>query len=378
MKIGYIYNPARLTPGTKYKDIVEDIRRTAIYCDENGYDSFWFSEHHFGFWGKTPLPNPLMMAADIAARTKNIRIGFASLIIPFWNPIRLAEDIALLDQFSNGRIDLGMGRGNYQVEALNLNPMANPQDQAANYKVFEETLEVLKRAFSQQYFEFHGEKYDYPGKGSSWDRTIPSDSSDFMDMETKQFTKLGLMPRPEQQPYPPLWQVVDSTRSIEFAARQDMRFIMWRPPAAQLAAHYQTYLKAASAAGVAPAATGPSVLRDMFVADTMEQAKSEGGPQVMRSLNFSNWRGPEIFTGPGEVLDHELEAQLRKELNYDWVHPRALLYGTPDYVLERLQELRDVANVELVILSCGSLGPELAKNSLQRFTENVLPQARHI
>jgi len=378
MRIGYIYNPARLSPGAHYTEILDDIRRTAVYCDENGYDSFWLNEHHFGFWGRTPLPNPVMMAADIAARTSRIRIGFASVIIPFWNPIRLAEDLALLDQLSGGRIDLGMGRGNYPVEALNLNPMANPQDQAANYKVFEETLEVLKRSFSNQYFEFHGEKYNYPAKGSTWDRTIPSDSSEFFDLETKEFTKLGLMPRPIQQPYPPLWQVVDSTRSIEFAARQDMRFIMWRPPAAKLAEHYQIYLKAAEASGIKPAATGPSVLRDTYIADSMELAKSEGGPHIMRSLNFSNWRGPEIFLQPGEVLDHDHEQKLRKELDYDWVHPRSLLFGTADYVIERIQELRDVANTELVLLSSGSLGTELAKISLQRFTERVLPTARNI
>jgi alkanesulfonate monooxygenase SsuD/methylene tetrahydromethanopterin reductase-like flavin-dependent oxidoreductase (luciferase family) len=378
MKIGFTYNPARLAPGTSYQDIVKDIRETAIYCDEMGYDSFWFSEHHFGFWGRTPLPNPVMMGADIAARTKNIRIGFASLIIPFWHPIRLAEDIALLDHFSNGRVDLGMGRGNHHVEAANLNSMANPEDQAENYKVFQETLEVMKRAFSQQYFEFHGEKYNYPAKGSKWDRTIPSDSSEFMDVEAKTFTKLSVIPRPIQKPYPRLWQAVDSSRSIEFAAQQDMRFIMWRPTARRLAEHYKTYLNAARKAGVKPAASGPSVLRDLYVADTMEAAKAEGGPQVMQQLNFTNWRGPEIYTDPGEEIPTDLEAQLRKELSYDWVHHRALLYGTPDYILERLQELRDVANVELVILSCGSLGPDLAKKTLRRFSEEVLPKAKAI
>jgi len=317
------------------------------------------------------------MGADIAARTKRIRIGFAALIIPFWNPIRLAEDVALLDQLCDGRLEVGVGRGNYPVEALNLNAPADPRNQEGNYKVFEETLEIMKRALSQRYFSFEGETYEYPAKGCTWDRPTSGDSSEFMNPETKEFTKLSIMPRPIQTPHPPLWQVVDSPKSIEFSARNDLKFIMWRPTAKSLAAHYRHYAETARAAGkTQPAAPGPSILRDTFIAGSMAEARDIAGEHVMRHLNFSNWRGPHIYTNPGEVLPPEQEAALRKGLTYDWVHERSLLFGDPAFVVDKLQELRDVANIDNVIISCswGELDPELSRKSTRLFAEKVLPK----
>ena len=78
-----------------------------------------------------------------------------------------------------------------------------------------------------------------------------------------------------------------------------------------------------------PAAPGPSVLRDTFVAGSMAEAHDVAGAHVMKHLNFSNWRGPHIYTEPGEELAPELEAELRRGLTYDWVHPRSLLFGDP-------------------------------------------------
>ena len=100
MKIGYFCNSTNWN-NKPFAQILEQIRDIAIYCDQNKWDSIWYTEHHFSHEGMETSPNPLMMSADIAARTKNIRIGQAATIITFWNPIRVAEDIALLDNLSN-------------------------------------------------------------------------------------------------------------------------------------------------------------------------------------------------------------------------------------------------------------------------------------
>ena len=133
MKIGYSCNPGSSDLSGPYQDVIAQIREIAVYCDQAGLDSIWFTEHHFGYFNRANLPNPLMMGTDIAARTQRIRIGLASATIPLWHPIRLAEDAALLDQLSGGRLELGVGRGNHGVEALNLNPLADPRDVDANY-----------------------------------------------------------------------------------------------------------------------------------------------------------------------------------------------------------------------------------------------------
>ena len=96
--------------------------------------------------------NPLMMGVDTATRTKQIRIGQACDVITFHNPIRLAEDIGLLDQLSGGRVDVGIGRGIYGREAINMNKEADLKDQAKNFRLFDETLIILK-SLEKKFFE---------------------------------------------------------------------------------------------------------------------------------------------------------------------------------------------------------------------------------
>ncbi|MFP6682300.1 MAG: LLM class flavin-dependent oxidoreductase, partial [Gammaproteobacteria bacterium] len=103
MKIGYFSNPWNIDHARDYRDVLNEVRELAGFCEEAGFDNFWLAEHHFSLWGREMLPNPLMMATDIAARTEHIRIGLAAAIITFWHPLRLAEDLALLDQLCDGR-----------------------------------------------------------------------------------------------------------------------------------------------------------------------------------------------------------------------------------------------------------------------------------
>ena len=147
MKIGYFCN---ITNWKKkpYKQILDEARDIAMYCDKKNWDSIWFTEHHFNHEGMEACPNPLMMCADIAARTKQIRLGQACNVITFWNPIRLAEDIAALDHLSNGRVEVGIGRGVYGREAIHMNVEADLKDQAKNKRLFQETLTIMKKAWS--------------------------------------------------------------------------------------------------------------------------------------------------------------------------------------------------------------------------------------
>ena len=101
MKFGYFCNSTNWGNTKTYKQLLSEIREIANYCDRNDWNSIWFTEHHFSHEGMEICPNPIMLSADIAARTKKIRIGQAATIITFWNPIRIAEDIALLDNLSS-------------------------------------------------------------------------------------------------------------------------------------------------------------------------------------------------------------------------------------------------------------------------------------
>ena len=96
MNFGYFCNTTNWDK-KPYTQLLDEAREITEYCDQNNWNSIWYTEHHFNHEGMESCTNPLMMCTDAAARTKNIRLGQACNVITFHNPIRLAEDIATLD-----------------------------------------------------------------------------------------------------------------------------------------------------------------------------------------------------------------------------------------------------------------------------------------
>lgn len=378
MKFGYVHNIHDVTLEREYGEMVDEMRELAVLCDKAGFTHFWLPEHHFSIWGRELLPNPVLMAADLAARTRRLRIGLAAAIVTFWHPLRLAEDIALLDQLSGGRLDFGVGRGNYGLEALNLNPAADPNDQDANFKAFTETVRIVKEAFQNERFSHKGELYTYPAPGFRVDRAHTVDNPDYIDPETGELIKLTVYPRPKQRPYPPMWQVVSaSPMSLQFAAENDMGIIMWRHTVAFLKERlrmYQAFASKASGREV-PFGARTAILRDTFVAETEKEARRVAEAAVMEALNFSNWRGPGVYLDPEEKLDADLEASLKKELTYEFVSPRSLLFGSPDQVVDKLVALWEETRIEEVAFksSWPGLAHEHTLRSMNLLINEVIP-----
>lgn len=321
------------------------------------------------------------MAADLAARTKRIRIGLSAAIVTFWHPLRLAEDLALLDHITAGRLEIGVGRGNYGLEAQNLNPIADPNNQVQNVKVFVETVEIIKKALSQERFSHQGEIYQFPAPGFRADRAHSVDDPAYVDEQTGELIKLSIFPRAKQQPMPPLWQVVsESLDSLRYAAQGEMGAIMWRPTVKALKERLRIYKEAYEEATgkVIPLGARTAIVRDTFVAQSKADAKRIAGDAVMSAMNFANWRGPRIFLDPGETLDSVLEAQLKKKLTYDFVDPRALLFGSPDDVDEKVEELRRESRIEQVIFKCSYPGLDYrhTRESMKLLIEEVIPRTR--
>ena len=379
MKIGYFCNSTNWGNKKTYNQLLEEIREIASYCDQNDWDSIWFTEHHFSHEGMEICPNPILLSSDIAARTKNIRIGQAASIITFWNPIRAAEDIALLDQLSNGRVEAGVGRGIYGREALNMNADADMKDQAKNFRLFEETLTIIKKAWTEDFFNHEGEFYTYPAPNFEWEHDMSPPSSEFMNLDTKILEKINVVPQPVQNPHPPLWQVVDSPSSIEWAAKNDISVIMWIPPVQSLKKRFEIYQQAKSEKQKCPIELGEgiSVVRDMFVADSMEEAKEKAGEQMVNYMRWvCHWRGLGTHMNPGEELpktDHKLDL-----LSYDFLHERNMLFGTVDYIINKIEEMQKELNLQN--LKVGSNFPgvkhEDGMKSIQLFTEKIIPHVK--
>ncbi len=377
MKFGYFANQNNRRLEKPFRQVVEETRDLARYLDRQDWESIWFTEHHFGHEGYEVCPNPLMMSCDVAAHTDRIRIGQAANIITFWNPIRVAEDIAMLDHMNNGRTEVAVGRGIYGREALQLNKAADVANPAQNYKIFEESLEVMRRAWSQDFFDFEGEFYSYPDPGYTWDHAMSPPSPDFLDPETRELRKLSLVPRTLQQPTPPLWQVVDGPGSIKFAAQNDMQAMMWIPPTDSLVWRFEMYREEASKARGRELALGEGIalVRDMFCAETMDEAERLGGDGILDYLRWvCHWRGLGNHTYPGEELPKT--AGKLDLLSYDWLHPRNLLFGTPDHIARKIEEMIEKLNLQTLLVwsSFPGVEHEVAMRSVKLFTEEVMPR----
>jgi len=376
MKIGYFCNSTNWENKKSYNQILNEIREISIYCDKNDWNSIWFSEHHFSHEGMEICPNPLMLSADIAARTEKIRIGQAASVITFWNPLRIAEDIALLDQLSNGRVEAGIARGIYGREALNMNPEADMKDQAKNFRLFEETLSIIKKAWTKKHFNHSGEFYTYPAPNFEWQHDMSPPSSEFMNLKTKILEKISIIPKPVQKPHPPIWQMVDSPSSIEWAAKNNINTMMWIPTVKSLKDRFKIYQEAKSVAEKRHVEMGEGIalVRDMFIADTMEEAKEKAGEAMVRYMRWvCHWRGLGTHMDPGEKLP-KTENKLDL-LNYEFLHERNMLFGTVDYVIEKIEELKSELNLQnlQVWSNFPGVNHDDCMKSIKLFTEKVMP-----
>ena len=376
MKIGYFCNTTNWEK-KPYTEILDNAREIAIYCDKNNWNSIWFTEHHFNHEGMESCPNPLMMCTDIAARTKQIRLGQACNVITFWNPIRLAEDIAVLDNLSEGRIEVGIGRGVYGREAIHMNIEADLKDQNKNKKLFQETLVIMKKAWTEKFFNHQGEFYTYPSPNFVWQHDMSPPNEEFMDLETNKIKKISVIPQTFQKPHPPIWQVVDSTSSIEWAAKNKINCIMWIPTVKTLKKRFEIYKNAKSEAEKrdVPMGEGISLVRDMFVAETMEEAKKLAGEHMVNYMRWvCHWRGLGNHMDPDEELP-QTKGKLDL-LNYDFLHKRNMLFGTPDYVVEKIKELQSELNLKnlQVWSSMPGVKHEDAMRSIKLFNDEVIPK----
>ena len=380
MKFGYFCNTTNWNkkPYTKLLDEARDITE---YCDKNNWNSIWFTEHHFNHEGMETCTNPLMMCADAAARTNNIRLGQACNTITFHNPIRLAEDIATLDQMSKGRVEVGIGRGVYGREAVNMNKESDLKDQAKNFRLFSETLEIMKKAWSEDFFSHKGEFYNYPSPNFIWQHDMSPPKKNIVDLDTNELKKISVLPKPFQKPFPPISQVVDGERSIKWAAENGLNTIMWIPTVKALKKRFEIFRDAKSKVENrnVQLGDGVSLVRDMFIAETMEEAKKMAGEHIVNYMRWvCHWRGLGNHMDPGEELP-ETKNKLDL-LNYEFLHKRNLLFGTPEFVINKIKELQDELNLQSLQVWSNFPGVkhEDCMRSIKLFTEEVIPNIKSI
>jgi alkanesulfonate monooxygenase SsuD/methylene tetrahydromethanopterin reductase-like flavin-dependent oxidoreductase (luciferase family) len=214
---------------TDYRRVYRDLTAYAERAEALGFDSMWTAEHHFQHHGFEVVPNVVLLNAILAQKTTKLKFGSLVHVLTSWHPVRFAEDYALADVMSGGRLLCGLGRGTEQRES---NPFgvnvgwAGDADDVHNREVFEEQVSIFKAAVGQEEFSFHGKHYDLPPAG--------------LDFRDEPVTSLPLVPRPLTQPVR-VYQAVRSEDTLVYAARERHIAVFWQMPRDRLAESWRRY-----------------------------------------------------------------------------------------------------------------------------------------
>lgn len=373
MQIGYM-NTLEQPPGVDYAQLLDDLREQAVLCDQGNFDHIWLGEHHFGVDGRDNSPNPFMLATDIGARTKRLRLGIAVVILPLWHPLRVAENITLLDQLFRGRVEIGFGRASRPHEVTVFNLAANPKNVEASREIFQESLEIVRKACTEKFFEHTGKHYQIPPADTPWvsAKGIEPDPAWVRD---DKIYRLGIVPRPYQSPHPPFSMACSSDSSVEFCAALGLKGMAWRQPPRMLRQWVDRYAAALASHGhtVTDPGANWSVLRNIYVAPTMKAARQDYEEAVVRSTLYraaDPWRAMQAYLNPGE------QVAPGTELNWEFLMNRSVIAGTPDYVVEQLAELEEISGIRTVIAGVASrdLPQKKIMRCLELMSERVIPR----
>ena len=332
------------------------------HLEANGYDEFWMAEHHFQPEGYECIPNLIMLGLYLACHTQRLKYGCGFNITPMWHPLRLAEDFAMADILSGGRIIFGVGRGYHSREVETFgSPMF---DGDANRELFEEQVEVMIKAFHQEAFSHHGKHYRIPAKVPYRGYTLE---------------KLSLVPRPLQNPVA-IWQplVSGNPKGVDFMARVGIKAMVANTPEPVLGERLTMYRDAAARYGRA-LELGEDIALGyrFFLADDREQAIAQARPYFEEAMKFAAPLGlmqlqPEQVAA---VANPRLRQGVQLPTLEGAVASGAWLCGSPDDVVNQLKETEArYPGVERVNLgSVMGMPREVFKDQLSRFAAEVMP-----
>jgi alkanesulfonate monooxygenase SsuD/methylene tetrahydromethanopterin reductase-like flavin-dependent oxidoreductase (luciferase family) len=355
-----------------YPQALDNSRRAVERYEELGFDGVWFGEHHFDIPGVDAVPNPIQLATDMAARTSRIRLGTAAIIMPMWHPIRIAEDLAALDQYSGGRVDAGFARGITPAEFLTFDPTADRSNEARSRAIFEENLQIVQGLWNQDRFSWHSERFDIPAKGVSmrqWD-----EYADFHDANghLEAFT---LVPKPLQQ-HIPVYQMTQKAPGARESVRLGMGVVTSHATGERIAPLNAAYKEASEEFG-APRGVSRSVtvVRDFCIAETAAEARKIAYDYVhYRFETIRRVRGIGEWLNPGE--DPE-DPKILATDPYDIMVDRdTMLVGTVDSVTEQLVRLSRTHEIDHWLFAADRIGGAADARSLELLATEVLPAVR--
>ncbi|MEP7313959.1 MAG: LLM class flavin-dependent oxidoreductase [Pseudomonadota bacterium] len=330
-----------------------------VEMERQGFDGIAINEHHSTPFGMNNSPN--LIASAIAQLTTRMKILIYANLLPLHEPLRLAEELAMLDCLSNGRLIAGVARGaprEYKIFGV---PMSESRGR------FEEAFEVLRLAWTQDQFSFEGKFYNYKD--------------------------VSIWPRPVQQPHPPVWVPVTGSReTVEWAAANNITITPGVFPGAMREDSIRHYARCMTQLGRSVTPQHISIMIDCYVADSKAQAVAEYGPYLMYLFNtllpygqvyqkdtkgyYSTTAFEHLRQGTKGTLAED--ATIFNEWTMETVRGAAenMPLGTADEIVERIIAECNDAGADSVLLICNRahLPLEMHLNQIRRIGAEVLPR----
>jgi alkanesulfonate monooxygenase SsuD/methylene tetrahydromethanopterin reductase-like flavin-dependent oxidoreductase (luciferase family) len=296
--------------------------------DKGGFDAVWLAEHHFTTFSVCPSVHMLGVLA--AARTKRLRIGTAVSLAALYHPLRLAEEVALLDVLSGGRVNWGAGRGFAHLE---FNAFGVPVEQSADR--FREAVEIVLKAWSEERFSYHGAHF--------------------------KFDDIEVLPKPLQRPLP-TWMAATSEGAIDWAASRGFSILM-DPHASmkELGGKRRRYAEKMAEAGFSDKGRDIPMARLVALAGSASEAEA-----IAR--RGAQWL-VDAYAGPQH--SHRKSMQPR---SYDGKEPAqhyvdsVILHGTPEALIDKVAELKET--IGLNYLMCAPL----SRDTFRLLADKVVPR----
>jgi alkanesulfonate monooxygenase SsuD/methylene tetrahydromethanopterin reductase-like flavin-dependent oxidoreductase (luciferase family) len=311
-----------------------------------GYSSVWIAEHHFNDYGL--CPSPPVLASFVAARTTTLRLGMGVSLLPLHHPVDLAEQLAVLDVVSGGRLDVGIGRGGTLQDYQTFQ-----SDRGDSRALVEEGIVLMRQSWS-------GAPFDFEGRFHSAER-------------------LHVRPQPTQRPHPPLFIAANSEDSVLSAARLGLPTLSsFFVPVDELQKRHRVYREAGLAAGRALSEIEELErrswgMRVVHVAPDHDEAlRAIEAPFMGYQRRMSTLRSDSTGGSVPGSFDRSLLRlrEFREYLADGWA-----LVGTPDEVRDDLQKFREGAGYErvLLVMALPGLDTGRARRSMRLFAEKVAP-----
>lgn len=342
MKFSLFIHMERLTPEQSHRQLYEEYIALCKLADRSGFSTIWTGEHHgMNF---TIAPNPFINLVDLSHQTQNVRLGTATVVAPFWHPIKLAGEAAMSDIIMQGRLELGIARGAYSYEYERIGEGVDAWEAGQKLR---EIVPAIKGLWQG----------DYAHQGKFW-----------------QFPETTSAPKPLQQPHPPVWIAARDPNSHEFAVANGCNVQV--TPLWLGDDEVETLMERFNAACVSvPSVSRPKImlLRHTYVGET-EQQIQRGAEDLSRFYcHFGAWFKNQRPVKQGLIQPLSKDEMAAIEMYSPQLMRQNNVVGTPDEVINRLKRYKALGYDEFSYWIDSSMSYEQKRQSLELFIREVMP-----